>query len=73
MYEDYIGALSKLQLTTSIADYQTKLEDLSTKVHGLAEQLLIRFFISGLKFELKRELLVAQPQSLLQAMVLARL
>ena len=54
-------------------DYQTKLEDLSTKVYGLSEQLLISFFISGLKSEIKRELLVAQPQSLLQGMALARL
>ena len=73
MYEDYRGALSKLQQTASVADYQTKFEDLSTKVHGMSKQFLISFFISRLKSELKRELLVAQPQSLLQAMALARL
>ena len=59
MYEDYRGALSKLQQTASVVDYQTKFKDLSTKVHGLSKQLLISFFISGLKSELKRELLVA--------------
>ena len=69
MYEDYRGALSKLQQTSSVADYQTQFEDLSTKVHGLSEQLMINFFISSLKPEIKRELLVAQPQ----AMALARL
>ena len=34
---------------------------------------MLSFFISGLKPEIKRELLFAQPQSLLQAMALARL
>ncbi|GFY84656.1 hypothetical protein Acr_03g0014300 [Actinidia rufa] len=73
MSEDYRGALSKLQQTSSVANYQTKFEDLSTKVNGLSEQVLIRFFISSLTPEIKREWLVAQPQSLLQAMALARL
>ena len=56
-----------------VVDYQSQFEDLSTKVNGLSEQFLLSFFISGLKSEIKRELLVAQPQSLLQAMALAKL
>ena len=74
MYEDHRGALSKLQQTTTAASYQTQFEELSTKVHGLSEQFFfLSFFISGLKPEIKQEVLVAQPQSLLQAMALARL
>ena len=53
-----------MQQTTLVTNYQTQFEDLSTKVHDLSKQLLISFFISGLKSEIKRELLVAQPQSL---------
>ena len=44
-----------------------------TNVNGLSEQFILSLFISGLKSEIKRELLVAQPQSLLQAMALAKL
>ena len=73
MYADYRGTISKLQQTSFVTDYQTKFEDLSTKVHGFSKQLMISFFISGLKSEIKRVLLVAQPQSLLQTMALARL
>ena len=32
LYEDYKGALSKLQQTTTVASYQDQIEDLSTKV-----------------------------------------
>ena len=42
-------------------------------MNGLSEQFLLSFYISGLKPEIRREILVAQPQSLLQAMALARL
>ena len=65
MYEDHICALSKLQQTTIVADYKSQFEDMSTKVNGLSEQFLLSFFISGLKPEIKRKLLVAQPESLL--------
>ena len=38
LYEDHRGALSKLQQTTAIANYQAQFEDLPTKVQGLFEQ-----------------------------------
>ena len=72
MYEDARGALSKLQQTITVAIYQAQFEELSTKVNGLSEQFLLSLYISGLKPEIRCEILVAQPQSLLQAMVLAR-
>ncbi|XP_057485835.1 fucosyltransferase 2-like [Actinidia eriantha] len=37
MYEDYRGALSKLQQTSSVTDYQTKFEDLSTKFKSFSQ------------------------------------
>ena len=73
MYEDARGALSKLQQTITVAIYQAQFEELSTKVNGLSEQFLLSLYISGLKPEIRCEILVVQHQSLLQAMVLARL
>ncbi|XP_043724096.1 uncharacterized protein LOC122671070 [Telopea speciosissima] len=73
LFEDHRGALAKLQQTSTVAVYQEQFERLSYKVTGLSETFLISFFISGLKPELKRELLIAQPVSLLHAMALARL
>ena len=64
MYENYRTAFSKVEQHSSMTEYQTQFEDLSIKVHGLSEQVMISFFISGLKPEIKRELLIAQPQSL---------
>ncbi|XP_077250240.1 uncharacterized protein LOC143889774 [Tasmannia lanceolata] len=72
-YEDYKGALSKLLQTTTVLAYQAPFENLAHKVTGLSESFLLSFFISGLKPEIKRDLLIAKPQSLLQAMSLGRL
>ena len=56
-----------------MAVYQAQFEELSTKVNGLSEQFLLSFYISILKPEIRHEILVVQPQSLLQAIALARL
>ena len=73
MYEDARGALSKLQQTTTIAASEAQFKELYTKVNGLSEQFLLSFYISGLKLKIKREILFAQPLSLLQVMALAKL
>ena len=56
-----------------MAVYQAQFEELSTKVNGLSKQFVLSFYISGLKPKIRREIVLAQPQSLLQAMALARL
>ncbi|XP_043697264.1 uncharacterized protein LOC122648058 [Telopea speciosissima] len=73
IYEDPKGQLAKLQHVTTVATYQAPFEELSTRIHGLSEDFLISFFISGLKPEPRKELLVAQLCSLVQAMALAQL
>ncbi|XP_077233660.1 uncharacterized protein LOC143875969 [Tasmannia lanceolata] len=73
LYEDPKGELSKLHQQSSVADYQSRFETASNKVSGLSEAFLISFFISGLKPDLKRELQIAQPTSLLQTFSLARM
>lgn len=73
LYDDPKAALKELKQTGSIAEYQTKFEDLSTKVIGLSEAWLISYFIARLQDHLKCELLLAQPTTYYQTISLAKL
>lgn len=42
------------------------------KVTGISEPLLISFFITVLKSEIRRELLFSRPSSMMEAFALAR-
>ncbi|KAH9685790.1 hypothetical protein KPL70_014094 [Citrus sinensis] len=72
LYEDPQGNLSKLSQTTTVTEFQTAFEDLMNRVTGISEPLLISFFITGLKPDIRRELLFARPSSLIEAFALAR-
>ncbi|XP_077223879.1 uncharacterized protein LOC143857336 [Tasmannia lanceolata] len=72
-YDDPQGALSKLQQEGSVLDYQAQFEELSTKVYGLSDHFLKSRFVSGLKPEIRREVIAHQPYGLHQAIGLARL
>ncbi|CAA0838264.1 Unknown protein [Striga hermonthica] len=72
VYEDPEGALSKLVQNTSVAEFQSAFEDLMNKVRGISESLLISFFVTGLKPDIRRELLLNRPSSLMEAFALAR-
>ncbi|GJS10158.1 retrotransposon-related protein [Tanacetum coccineum] len=71
-YEDPQGSLSKLLQTGTVAQYQSEFEKLMNRVTDRSENLLISFYISGLKPTLQLELLVAKPTSLGEAFSLAR-
>lgn len=72
MYEDHQGNLSKLTQTTTVAEFQSAFEDLMNKVTSISEPLLISFFITGLKLDIRRELLFTRPTSLMEAFALTR-
>ena len=59
LYDDPQGNLSKLTQTTTVAKFQIAFEDLMNRVTGIFEPLLISFFITGLKPDIRRELLFA--------------
>ncbi|KAH9666824.1 hypothetical protein KPL70_020805 [Citrus sinensis] len=69
--EDPQGDLSKLSQTTTVADFQSAFEDLMNKVTGISELLLISFFITGLKPNIRRELLFSRPSSLMETLARA--
>ncbi|RVW71121.1 Transposon Tf2-12 polyprotein [Vitis vinifera] len=69
---DHQGNLSKLTQTATVAEFQLAFEDLMNKVTGISEPLLISFFITGLKSDIRRELLFSRPSTLMEAFALAR-
>ncbi|GKB29882.1 ty3-gypsy retrotransposon protein, partial [Tanacetum coccineum] len=71
-YDDPQGALSKLLQTETVAQYQSEFEKLMNRVTNISDDLLISFYVSGLKPNLQRELLVLKPTSLGDAFSLAR-
>ena len=73
LYDNPQEALKELKQTGSLQEYQSQLENLSTKVQGLSEAWQVSFFIAGLNDYLKCQLRLAKPASYPEAVALARL
>lgn len=63
-YEDRLGELSRLQQTSSVAEYMARFETLLNEVDGQNEEALILYFIRGLKPEIKKQLKINRPNTL---------
>ncbi|KAH7511671.1 hypothetical protein JRO89_XSUnG0180200 [Xanthoceras sorbifolium] len=72
-YEDHFGKLSKLVQSNALVDYQHQFEQLANKIPGVPDHALVSCFVSGLRNDLRKEIQVYKPQSLIQAMGLAQL
>ena len=72
-YEDFDEALAKLQQTGTVHEYQTQFERLATRVQDWPEKALVGSYISGLKEEIRSEVKLFRPTSLLHAASLAKL
>lgn len=72
-YEDHFGKLSKLTQLGSLTEYQHQFEKLANNIVGVPEHVLISCFVSGLRHDIRKETQVYLPQSLIQAMGLAKL
>jgi hypothetical protein len=72
-YDDPRGNLFKLTQSTTVAAYLVEFEALANRIVGLSPADLLSCFISGLKVDIRREVLSRQPTSLTQAAGLARL
>lgn len=72
LFSDPQGSLSKLTQTTTVVAFQALFEELMNQVRGIPEHLLINFFITGLKSDIRRELSISLPTSLMQAFALAQ-
>lgn len=73
VYEDVVGELTKLKQTSSVRDYQEQFEILANKTQGLPEHFSTSCFISGLKKEIRANVLMFKPTNTMQAIDLAKL
>lgn len=72
-YDDPSEALTRLRQNLTMATYQEAFERLSQRVDGLPERFLIGSFIAGLRDEIRLEVKIKQPNSLAEAIGVARL
>nr|GEW36227.1 hypothetical protein [Tanacetum cinerariifolium] len=72
-YDNHQAALFKLQQTSTVSVYQTEFEILSNCVTGLPPDALLNCFVSGLCKDIQQELTILRPQTITQAIGLAKL
>jgi hypothetical protein len=72
-YDNHQQALFKLQKTTTVVDYQRDFERLCNCVIGLPPHSILDCFISGLRPDIQNELAILHPNSISQAIGLAKL
>ncbi|KAF7809832.1 transcription factor HEC2 [Senna tora] len=77
-WQDFLDAVTSFWLVssdTTVEEYEAKFEELYSRVTlpGLSEPWLVGSFIAGLQDSIKYELFVAQPNSYLEAVSLAKL
>nr|GEU80948.1 hypothetical protein [Tanacetum cinerariifolium] len=72
-YDNHQATLFKLCQTSTITTYQIEFKRLSNCVVGLTPQALLDWFISGLRHDIQQELTILRPQTITQAIGLAKL
>lgn len=73
IYDCPRATLFKLVQIGTVNDYYIELTSLANIVYGLSNDALLDYFLSGLKDELRREVMARSPLSLLKAVALAKL
>ncbi|KAF5468385.1 hypothetical protein F2P56_012540 [Juglans regia] len=71
--KDFDEALSRIRQTGTLRDYQREFEKLGNKVRGWTQKALIGTFMGGLKAEISDGIRMFKPQSLKEAINLARM
>lgn len=65
--------LFKLYQATTVAEYHREFITLANRAEGLSDDAVLDCFVSGLKPELRRDVLAQSPTRLVRAVALARL
>ena len=71
--EDFDEALSRIRQTGSMRDYQREFEQLGNRVKGWTQKALVGTFMGGLKTETSDGIRMFKPQTLKDAIRLARM
>ncbi|KAE8668031.1 hypothetical protein F3Y22_tig00112349pilonHSYRG00098 [Hibiscus syriacus] len=66
------GQLSKLVQITTVEDYQTHFEDMALRTTNLSDEFLIPCFVSGLRPDIKNEVLGHRSNSMSEVLPLAQ-
>ncbi|MCH95963.1 hypothetical protein A2U01_0016946, partial [Trifolium medium] len=72
-YESPRAAIFKLSQTTTVSDFYSTFTHLSNRTQGLSPDAMLDCFISGLKPDIRREVIAQNPHSLSRALALAKL
>jgi hypothetical protein len=70
--EDYDEALTKIQQTGTLLDYQQEFERLTNRVEGWSQKALVGAFLGGLKSNIVSAVRMFNPKTLRDAIELAR-
>lgn len=73
IYDCPRASLFKLQQTKFVNDYYLEFTALSNRVYGLSNDALIDCFVSGLKEEIRRDVMLHCPISIVKAVSIAKL
>lgn len=73
IYDDPLGKIWKLTQTGIVHCYWAEFEGLMTRITGVPDSMFLNFFVWGLKQEIRREILIAQPKDLADAIAKAQL
>ncbi|XP_035546606.1 uncharacterized protein LOC118348648 [Juglans regia] len=71
--EDFDEALSRIRQVGSLRDYQREFERLGNRVHGWTQRALVGTFMGGLKMDISDGIRMFKPQTLKEAISLARM
>ncbi|GAU11620.1 hypothetical protein TSUD_346120 [Trifolium subterraneum] len=72
IYDCPRATLFKLKQSGSVSEYYMKFTSLANRVYGLSNDALIDCFVSGLSDEIRRDVLIHTPSSLVKAVSLAK-
>jgi hypothetical protein len=64
---NHLGCLTKLKQSSIVEDFISSFERLSFRIEGMSDDFFRECFISGLKYEIHSHVLVARPQSWVDA------
>ena len=71
--EDFDEALSRVRQTSSLREYQREFERLGNQVRGWTQRALVGTFMGGLKTDISDGIQMFKPQTLREAISLARM
>ncbi|KAH9650339.1 hypothetical protein KPL70_026342 [Citrus sinensis] len=71
--EDFDEALSRVEQTDSLREYQKEFERLGNRVHGWSQKALVGTFMGGLKPEIAEDIQMFRPRTLKEVISLARM